>query len=165
MKSLVVAPLFGLLFLAQEVSSALSSDSLSCALAETPQTVFISIPKTDVAVDGGSILNDIRFSDGRLYTLSLDFPVDLATDKLIYPEIHFTIFIPKREPPRLETLTHGSAGELRLIELLKSLIGKTKNPREKKNAASLVEFLKDRHRPFPRAHGGKWDLTPPTYDY
>jgi hypothetical protein len=131
---------------------------LNTALAETANNVTISIPKTGSAMDGGSILNDVRFSDGRLYTLDLKFPLDIATNKLIYPDTHFFIFVPDDWANR-ETLEHGSAAERRLVELLDDLISTTKDAHQKKNATTLVTFLKDRKRGFPQ---GKrwWDFTP-----
>ena len=91
--------------------------------------------------------------------------MDLATDKLVHPEIHFTVFVPEKEPPQLEVIEHGSAAESRLIQLLEDRIRVTKEAHEKKNAVSLVQYLKNRHQKFPRAHGGKWDLTPLSLKY
>lgn len=144
-----------LLMVAQVVArDDVATSPLSQAIARTPQSVSVSLTKTARAMDGGSILNDIRFSDGRLYRLSLDFPFNI-NDEVIHPDIHFTIFEEKNE----ETLEHASAAEKRLIQLLEALIAKTKDPHEKKNAESLLIFLKDRKRGFPM--GRKWwDFTP-----
>jgi hypothetical protein len=133
------------------------------AIAETPSDVSVSLPKTGTAVDGGSILNDIKFSDGRLYRLVLDTPFSMSTDELRYTEIHFRIVrLPDRS--QSEVLEHGSAAEHRLIQLLKSLIATTKDPHEKKNANSLVRFLNDRKQGFPM--GRKWwDFTPWQVDW
>lgn len=152
--------LFGALVTAGSVVSDTVDSPLCKTLAETPRSVTVSIARTGSAVDGGSILNELRFSDGRVYVLSLDFPFDLMSDKLIHSELHFTIFVPGKEPPDLETLEHDSPAERRLLELLESVVTTTKNPHEKKNASSLITFLRNRHQAFPRAHGGKWDLTP-----
>ncbi len=133
---------------------------LNQALAETPRAASISLTRTGPAVDGGSVLNEIRFSDGRVYVLSLDFPFDLMSDKLLHSELHFTIFAPGNKASHIETIEHNSAAERRLIRLLESLVATTVNPHEKKNASSLVTFLRDRHQAFPRARGGSWDITP-----
>jgi hypothetical protein len=135
-----------------------ASDPLNHALAETPLTVSISIVSTDLVLDGGSIGNKIRFSDGRLYELLDDFPLDIASTKVLYRDNHFSILVPDDWRNR-ETIEHGSAAERRLIELLEALIASTRDPHEKKNATSLVIFLKDRKRGFPS--GSKWwDFTP-----
>lgn len=126
---------------------------LNQAIAETPSNITAAITKTGRAMDGGSILNDIRFSDGRLYTLVLKYPLDIATNKVAYPEIHFVIFVPE-DWARHETLEHGSRAEKRLIELLERIAATSDDPHEKKNASSLVTFLKDRTRGFPA--GRKW---------
>jgi hypothetical protein len=131
------------------------------AVAKTPKGVSVAIVNTSWAMDGGSILNDIRFSDGRLYRISLDYPVDLVTNKLIYPQIHFTIYGEDQDRTHPETLKHEGPAERRLVELLEERISATADVHEKKNAASLVSFLKNRDQPFPGSHGGKWDLTRP----
>lgn len=132
---------------------------LSQELAATPATASISIEKTTWLVDGGSILNVLCFPEGRLYNLSLDYPWDEATYISWSQKIHFTIYVPGEERPYRETLEHGSAGERRLIELLDALITTTQDPHEKKNATSLVRFLKNRNQKFPS--GSKWwDFTP-----
>jgi len=133
-------------------SAAKSQLSVNQALAETPQAVSISIAATDPALDG-SIFNDLRFSDGRLYRLSLDSPFDMVANKVVYQDIHFRIFVPG-DSPHLETLEHGGAAERRVIELLESLIATTQDLHQKKNATSLANFLKNRKQDFPR--GKKW---------
>jgi hypothetical protein len=131
---------------------------LNKAIAETPGNVSVAITRTGRALDGGSILNDIRFSDGRLYTLVLKYPLDIATNKVVHPDIYFVIFVPD-DWARHETLEHGSSAEKRMIELLEQLGAISNDPHEKKNASSLVTFLKDRTRGFPA--GRKWwDFTP-----
>lgn len=104
-------------------------------------------------MDGGSILNDIRFSDGRLYTLALKYPLDIATNQVVYPNTHFVIFVSDDWAHR-ETLEHDSPAEKRIITLLEKLTATTTDPHEMKNASTLVTFLKDRTRGFPA--GPKW---------
>ena len=140
-------------YLWMAVAHAKRDSPLDRAIAETPTSVSVNITRTGRAMDGGSILNDIRFSDGRVYTLALKYPLDIATNKVIYPDIHFLIFLPDDWAHR-ETLEHDSAAEKRIIELLEGLATTTKDAHEKKNASSLVTFLKDRTRGFPA--GRKW---------
>jgi len=131
----------------------LTESPLNRAISESPVSVSVAITRTGGARDGGSILNDIRFSDGRLYTLVLKYPLDIATNRVIYPDIHFVIFVPE-DWAHQEILEHGSAAEKRLIALLEQVAATTKDPHEKKNASSLVTFLKDRNRGF--SSGRKW---------
>jgi hypothetical protein len=126
------------------------------AIAETPKGVSISIDMTGRAMDGGSILNNLRFSDGRAYRLQLDFPLSLATGKVVSPQLQFRVFV-TADATHNEALERGSPAERRLIELLHNLIGHTDDPHEKKNAASLVKFLTDRNQPFPTVTAGYWD--------
>jgi hypothetical protein len=155
----VIAWLSLILFTQQAVAGDVP---LNDAIAQTPKTTVVSIVKTDRIMNGGSVVNDLRFSDGRIYTLSLDFPFDLATDKVIHADIHFTIYLPGAWERR-ETLEHGSAAEKRLIELLQQLVITTRDPHEKKNATTLTRFLKDRRQGFPM--GRKWwDFTPWTVE-
>jgi hypothetical protein len=146
------------------IESTLAADatedgSINRAVAQTASSVSISIVRTSSAMDGGSILNRLRFSDRRQYTVSLDFPLDLATERVNYYDLHFRIFVTGEDPPRIEILEHGSAAEKRLTELLDALVATTRDSREKKNASSLVRFLKNRKQSFPA--GRKWwDFTP-----
>jgi hypothetical protein len=131
----------------------LTGSPLNRAILETRVSVSVAITRTGRAMDGGSILNDIRFSNGRLYTLVLNYPLDIATNKVIYPDIHFVIFVPE-DWAHHETLEHGSGAEKQIIELLERLAATSNDPHEKKNASTLVTFLKDRKRGFPA--GRKW---------
>jgi len=132
---------------------------ISLAIAKTPDAVSMSIVRTDIALDGGSVINDLSFSDGRLYRLSLDFPVDIATNKVVHSKIHLTIFV-RSDWEHRETVEHKSATERSLIRLLDTLILRTGDKHERKNARSLVKFLKNRNQAFPMAYGKDWDLTP-----
>jgi hypothetical protein len=128
-------------------------------IAQTPNDITASIVRTDFVMDGGSIVNDLRFSDGRRYALTLDYPINIANNKVLYPTIHFTVRA-SVDATRSETVEHGSAVELRMIALLETLMRNTSNPHEKKNASTLISCLKDRSQRFPRAHGERWDLSP-----
>ena len=165
MKSGILFWIAGFLMIASARASEQKTTDLPLnrAIAATPNNVSVTIPQTGTALDGGSILNDIRFSDGRLYRLQLDTPFAISTDELIHEEIHFTIFnLPDRS--QSEVLEHASAAEERLVQLLESLMVTTKDPHEKKNAISLVRFLRDRKQPFPM--GRKWwDFTPWEVDW
>lgn len=131
---------------------------LNTEIAKTPLETSVSIVKTDRLMDGGSIVNDIRFADGRMYSLSIDFPFDVATDKIVHRDIHFSIYVPGRRKHR-EAVDHGSDSERRLIAGFERLSAKSTDPREKKNATTLARFLKNRRQGFPM--GRKWwDFTP-----
>jgi hypothetical protein len=159
MRRTIQSALFGLVWIGCLCANGAPGDTpLNKAIAETPGNVSVAIVKTGRAMDGGSILNNIKFSDGRLYTLVLNYPLDIATNKVTYPDIHFVIFVPD-DWARHETLEHGSSSEKRLIDLLERLAATSNDPHEKKDASSLVTFLKDRTRGFPA--GRKWwDFTP-----
>lgn len=155
----VLSPLAVILFATAyclEAESSPGPDALNREIANTPKDISVLIEATDFAMDGGAVLNDLRFSNGRKYVLKLDFPLDLASDKVLYPNIHFTISI-RGDWVNREVLEHGSAAERRLIELLKRLMESTEDSHQKKNAASLVLFLRDRKQPFPSFRSKYWD--------
>ena len=160
MKKCVLISIAGFLIIALARASEQTTTDLPLnrAIAETPKDVSVTIPRTGTALDGGSILNDIKFSDGRLYRLQLDTPFAVSTDEFLYKEIHFTVFnMPDRS--QSEVIGQGSAAEKRFVQLLESLVATTKDPHEKKNASSLIRFLRDRKQAFPM--GRKWwDFTP-----
>jgi hypothetical protein len=153
--------LFTLAFLnGVAVETAEADGPMNHAIAETPQNVTIAIIHTDSLVDGGAVMNDLRFSDGRVYRLVLDHPFGIS-DKVQYPKIHFTIWeAPKKDngASASEPLDHNSAAERRLIQLLASRDASTTDAHEKKNIAALIGFLTDRDQPFRGAHSEKWDL-------
>jgi hypothetical protein len=131
------------------------------AIAATPDGVTITIPQTQSLMDLGSIGNDLKFSDGRSYRFVFDQPFEFSGDGVRYQDAHFTIYRMNgyHALPDAEVIAHGSAAEKRIISLLDSLVSTTTDEHQKKNATTLLVFLKDRKRGF--AMGKKWwDFTP-----
>ena len=140
------------------LSNARPDETLNAMIVSLPTNVSINIPNTGTALDGGSIINDLAFSNGKRIRLLLNTPFAISTDEYLYKEIHFTLYsMPDRS--RRETLEHGSPAERRLIELLKGLIDQTSDLHQKKNASSLINFLQNRNQPFSVSHEW-WDFTP-----
>lgn len=137
---------------------ALAGDILNREIAKLPARTEVRITYTDSAMDGGSILNRLVFSNGEKLTLCLDFPYDLATDKLLYPQLHFSVFREGQWDNR-EEIAHGTAAEGRLVELLDTLARTTSSPSERKNASSLSFFLKNRGQKFPFGRSKWWQRT------
>lgn len=137
------------------------------AIAETRVGVTVTIPKTGTLMDLGSIFNDLQFSDGRLYRLVFDIPFEFSGNGLRYNEAHFRIVelpFKEEEKEKSEVILHESTTEKKLTSLLESLVSTTEDPHQKKNATTLLVFLRDRKKGF--AMGKKWwDFTPWKIDW